>query len=989
MFLLGSGPASASPPYRWLADGKLLESGRSSQLFRMGSAKPLRATQVTRQAGRWGSALTVEPGGELSYARESNLDLNEGTVEMWVALLNPSTSRSRALFSYRGLDSNELTISEPEASGWRIGERHHVAFTFSAADRRQRLYVDGVLAMASRGGGQYRAPAATGDRFTLGNGYAFDELRTSSRAMSAAEVRANAERLDAPRDNEVLLPASRVTAGSRVVFESAGCTSEPYVYRGVPLVDADPPSTLLPPQSTTFEFSVDSLAPASCAYSVGTPVAYSKMTAFQSGQGTTVHKTTIAGLDPDTMRVNDVYVRCNSDPEYTLHLKYRSLPRTKARFPRTGNLWGTAQIGGKGLEHAARIDLHLGTSFSAAEIRRLRELNPNILILTSINTVENSNLPEDYYLHDTKGHKIEVWPGTFRLNLTKKYVAEYQARYAYERILDLGLMVDGCFFDNFFTGQSSLRADIHGNPVQLDADGDGKEDDPKWLDSTWREGVFYELRAWRKLMPYALASGHLPRPASAEIMEIFNGDSIGFMTAQVLESQASFVDLWDIYNGWFEHGRKPVLMMVESAPHNQIGYGYDYRPLEKIPPSTLEFARTYFPYVRFGLALTLMNDGYFAHEFGDTSHGNDWWYDELDFNLGQPLGPAKRAAESSHPAANVLGDDWTLQGAGATLTHEVDSLLATLSGAPAVLGHASRTLRRAVRYDFSFRAKSDGPRSITVMTQRRSAGQRGYGASRTLELGPEWAKFEFPFEANENAEARVQFLLGAWPARVWVRDVRLVERAPDVYRRDFENGTVLLNGTRQRQTIKLGPGYRRLRGQEAPRHEYIVDDIEPVFSAKGDWREVVYDSGLWKSKGPFYHNWGKSCHETNGTSGTAEWKLSVPADGTYTLSAWWPAAPSSGNWSSKVVYEVWSGGKLLASKTLDQTKAGDEWHEIAGVPLATAGAPVVRVRNEGAGPIVADALYVRSAARYNDGSPAPEVTLEPMDGIILQREKGM
>ena len=273
----------------------------------------------------------------------------------------------------------------------------------------------------------------------------------------------------------------------------SACLGQSSPGQDAPLVDADPPSTLLAPRSSSVEFSLRSLEPASCGYAIGTPLPLDRMTPFRDGQGATAHKTTIQGLDPDTTKVNDVFVRCSSAPDFVLALKYRSLPFVEPRFPRTGNLWGTRQIYGPGkpLEHAARIGLHLGANFKPDEIRRLRELNPQILILTSINTVENSNLPDDYYLHDTEGNRIEVWPNIYRLNLTKKYVAEYQARFAYERILKLDLMVDGCFFDNFFTTQSWLRADIHGRKVQLDADGDGKADDPKKLDALWREGVFH------------------------------------------------------------------------------------------------------------------------------------------------------------------------------------------------------------------------------------------------------------------------------------------------------------------------------------------------------------------------------------------------------------------------------------------------------------------------------------------------------------------
>ena len=94
--------------------------------------------------------------------------------------------------------------------------------------------------------------------------------------------------------------------------------------------------------------------------------------------------------------------------------------------------------------------------------------------------------------------------------------------------------------------------------------------------------------------------------------------------------------------------------MIESSPMAQISYGYGYSPLTTIPPSTLEFARTYYPYVRFGLALTLLNDGFFAHEFGDTYHGNNWWYDELDYNLGYPLGPAQLVSLPGPTATNLI-----------------------------------------------------------------------------------------------------------------------------------------------------------------------------------------------------------------------------------------------------------------------------------------------------------------------------------------------
>ena len=145
------------------------------------------------------------------------------------------------------------------------------------------------------------------------------------------------------------------------------------------------------------------------------------------------------------------------------------------------------------------------------------------------------------------------------------------------------------------------------------------------LDAAWKAGVVHELTLLRQLLPHALLSGHSMDVYEPGIPDLFNGVSIGFWTADVIEDKMSFSDLWNRYNAWFTLARQPAVTMIESSPPDQISYGYDYSPWNHIPTSTLEFARTYYPYVR-RLALT-MNDGYFAHEFGDTWHGNDWWYD--------------------------------------------------------------------------------------------------------------------------------------------------------------------------------------------------------------------------------------------------------------------------------------------------------------------------------------------------------------------------
>ena len=79
-------------------------------------------------------------------------------------------------------------------------------------------------------------------------------------------------------------------------------------------------------------------------------------------------------------------------------------------------------------------------------------------------------------------------------------------------------------------------------------------------------------------------------------------------------------------------------------------------------------------------------------------------------------------------------------------------------------------------------------------------------------------------------------------------------------------------------------------------------------------------------------------------------------------------------------------GKVVASKALNQTQSGDQWHTIAErLKLAPSDKPFVRIKRADGGILVADALYVFSTERYNNDEAVRQVTLEPMDGIVLRR----
>jgi len=790
------------------------------------------------------------------------------------------------------------------------------------------------------------------------------------------------------------------------------------------ITNIKPASNLLAPGTDTVAVSFNTSEATTCGWSLASTTAFGSMTPFEQ-QPASTHAGQVTGLSTDTRVVNTVFIRCAANPDYSQFVQYRDVAARNGSFPRVGSIWFGGYVYETAPAEAEKIQLFQGAYIDAAGTTAIRSVEPNVIMLPSFNATSETSPDEvfpsdDYFLKDIHGNKIQNWPtpGNYLLNLTKPEVATYLAQLAYQYLVDNGLVYDGIFWDNVFLSISWNTTDVFGNPVQIDANGDGIPDDPATLDAQWRAGVELLFRTFRQIAPHAYMSGHLGQvPPDPDELGVFNGDSLVFDAVNVREGTLPFSALWQTYNQWFSAGRQPGIAMVQSSPPNQISYGYSFSPLDVMLPSTTAFAQAWYPNVRFGLALALMNDGFFTYDLGDAGGNVAWWYDEYDFSLGMPTGPNKQLNTRRGP--NLVSNGGFEQGANGWYLYVADDGHAAATSAidsniSAEGGNAFRIditgpdsdewninvsqgnvpLTAGATYQLQFWARASKPVSIVADMQGGPPDYPNYGLYTWVNLTSTWQLYNLTFQAPTTAnDGAVQFNVGPAAASIWIDGVQLTAAPPDIYRRDFTRGAVLLNGTGSPQTIAPGPGFRRFSGTQAPRYQYIVDDSSDAFSSTGAWHSATYNSGGGTASGetvngPFYHAWGMTCHELDAGPGSATWNLGITEDGTYSLQVWLPAAPAASKWTKKAVYEVLGGGKVTFSMTLDQSSAsaGDQWHTIAtGLSLTAASAPVLRVSNGGSGAMIADAVYIYSAARYNDGTAADSVTLPPMDGILLQR----
>ena len=298
------------------------------------------------------------------------------------------------------------------------------------------------------------------------------------------------------------------------------------------------------------------------------------------------------------------------------------------KFVRTANYYLKAgtDIRPEHYDQLAKYDLLIlpaeAQVYNRTLFGELRKRNPTILILAYVPTKSynyswvdplhaklQAGLQDAWWLHDQFGGQVSVWPGTAMLNMVSGW-GDYLPQFVASEIWATKLW-DGILYDEFSGNVSWV------NGGNIDIHRDSGKDDPTLVDVAWKRATMNMLKATRDKL-------------GAEAIIVTNGDSTDDLQANINGRMfESFPTPWEAGGTW------AGVMSNYIRLQTRVGYPAVFI-INANTGNTGENAD--FRKVRFSLASTMLGDGFFSFDFGETDHGQIWNYDEQGVKLGRPLG---------------------------------------------------------------------------------------------------------------------------------------------------------------------------------------------------------------------------------------------------------------------------------------------------------------------------------------------------------------
>lgn len=236
-------------------------------------------------------------------------------------------------------------------------------------------------------------------------------------------------------------------------------------------------------------------------------------------------------------------------------------------------------------------------------------------------------IDDSWWLKDPSGKIVSHWTGIWDMNMSEGWT-ERLVDVTNKYILTLG-NVDGIFFDMVSESISWIN---NGN---IDMNGNGVKDSASVANNLWLNRTKYFLNYAKANLKtkYIIMNGS----SNLELQPYVNGRMFENFPANNVNAWINQMKEWGKNKN---SNLSPQITVINSNTAN-TGNQTNYKNM------------------RFGLASALLEDGYFSFDFGDQNHGQTWWYDEYDVNLGDPLSAAKSKNNYTDYKADIWQRDFT------------------------------------------------------------------------------------------------------------------------------------------------------------------------------------------------------------------------------------------------------------------------------------------------------------------------------------------
>ena len=386
-------------------------------------------------------------------------------------------------------------------------------------------------------------------------------------------------------------------------------------------------------------------------------------------------------------------------------------------------------------EFYSRFDLIMYRYKSLDRLEQLKKLNPNIVVVWTIdwNTANGMpNVPDDWILKDSKGNILHSYGNTRMMNLSikapvassgpysgktyREYLPEYYSKTADIRYFD-GWGNMGVWGGYGMSYKWKNPNHEFGKDVDIDNNGINDHDEystNEWVE-LWQSGV-------DKIM--ANVRAELDKAGSNKLLIINSGTQHPWGFAQsngiVKEKlRGHFDDSFnkDYYSKFAKESVKPMTVVVDGFPHP--------RAID-LPSNT----KNDFRGMRYGMVTSMFNDHYFSFQSIEAGeHYWSYWYDEFESNLGQPKGGPKEIREG-------LWVRFFTRGAAIANTNGIPQTV-TDSDIRSISGYSGPYYRLKGGQDISF---NNGQKFESV----HLVGQRNKQGNATARLGDGLILFKNP-----------------------------------------------------------------------------------------------------------------------------------------------------------------------------------------------------------------------------------------------------